>query len=83
MEFLNENFAVPWLVLSAGDHRRLLAGLAAVRVTGGAMYDALVGTTALRAGETLITLDQRALSTYELVGATAHLLPAEPKRRGG
>jgi predicted nucleic acid-binding protein len=82
MEFLSRNFAAPLLVLSARDHGRLLSALASAGLTGGATYDALVGATALRAGETLVTLDRRALSTYELVGATAHLLSTQPKKGG-
>ncbi len=79
-EFLRRNFAAPLLVLSARNHRRLLATLSAAGITGGATYDALVAATAFRAGETLITLDQRALPTYELVGATVRLLPTQPKK---
>jgi predicted nucleic acid-binding protein len=83
VEFLSRNFAAPWVVLSAREHRRLLAMLATAGIRGGATYDALVAATALHAGENLITLDQRALSTYEIVGATAQLLPPEPEKPGG
>jgi len=46
----------------------------AEHVGGGAVYDAIVATTARSAGATLLTLDQRALRTYQLVGAAYTLV---------
>lgn len=81
-EFLTRSFAGPLLVLSSRKHRRLLSVVSASRITGGAVYDALIAATALGAGETLLTLDRRALSTYELLGATARLLTGRPGSGG-
>lgn len=81
-EYLTRTFAGPLLLLSAREHRRLLSALSAARITGGAVYDALIAATALAAGETLLTLDRRALSTYELLGARVRLLSRRPGTRG-
>jgi predicted nucleic acid-binding protein len=43
-------------------------------IAGGAAYDALVASTAAASGEILITLDRRALRTYEAMGASVRLL---------
>ena len=45
---------------------RLIGYLAAQNVTGGAAYDALVGSTAKAAGATLLTRDRRAVKTYRV-----------------
>jgi predicted nucleic acid-binding protein len=42
----------------------LLAGLARAGLSGGSVYDALVGATAARHGVPLVTRDRRALGTY-------------------
>jgi predicted nucleic acid-binding protein len=73
-EYLTRSFAGPLLLLSAREHRRLLSSVSSARITGGAVYDALIAATALASGETLLTLDRRALSTYELIGARVRLL---------
>jgi predicted nucleic acid-binding protein len=59
--------------LSAQRARQLLMGLAEERVTGGAVYDALVGAVAAEHGLTLATLDHRALDTYRAVGARVEI----------
>jgi predicted nucleic acid-binding protein len=82
-EFLTRSFAGPLLVLSAREHRRLLSTLSAAGIIGGAVYDALIAATAQAAGETLLTLDRRAVSTYELLGARARLLNGGPGKGGG
>jgi len=43
-------------------------------VSGGSIYDALVGMAAAEHGVTLLTLDRRARPTYESVGAPYRLL---------
>jgi predicted nucleic acid-binding protein len=43
-------------------------------LTGGAAYDALIAATALRAGASLVSLDRRALATYQTVGVGFELL---------
>nr|WP_234812102.1 hypothetical protein [Mycolicibacter longobardus] len=41
--------------------------LAEHNITGGATYDALVGSTATAAGATLLTRDRRAVRIYDLL----------------
>lgn len=66
-DYLSEMFTLPPLTLSADGVRRLLDLAAAEDITGGAVYDALVGATAQEAGATLLTLDRRAVATYQLL----------------
>ena len=47
---------------------------AAAGVWGGATYDALVATTAQRAGHSLVSLDARAERTYRALGVSYRLL---------
>ncbi len=65
---------VDLLSLPVKAHRRLISTLAQNNVKGGAAYDALVGATARHHGLTLMTRDQRARPTYDLVGADYTLL---------
>lgn len=51
--------------------RPLLERLAAHGIVGGSTYDALVAETARQHGLTLVTLDRRARTTYEVVGVEA------------
>ena len=55
-------------LLSVKDQKDLRAWLAASEVSGGAIYDALVGWVARAADVPLITRDQRALPTYRHLG---------------
>ncbi|MDQ6658620.1 MAG: PIN domain-containing protein [Actinomycetota bacterium] len=48
--------------------------LPAVGVSGGATYDALIAETVRAAGATLVTLDRRALATYDRIGCEAVLI---------
>ncbi len=48
--------------------RRLLAALPGLGLVGGAVYDAMVGATAMEHGLPLVTRDRRALSTYRALG---------------
>lgn len=73
-DFLADRFPGPYLTLSADGHRRMVRTLADLDVTGGAAYDALVATTALNAGATLLTGDRRAARTYERCGAAVRFL---------
>jgi hypothetical protein len=50
------------------DSTRLLARLGVLGILGGAVYDALVGEAAARAGRRLLTRDTRATRTYDLIG---------------
>jgi predicted nucleic acid-binding protein len=55
----------------AGILRRDLVELG---ITGGAVYDALVGATAIEHGLPLATLDRRALATYRALGVELRLI---------
>jgi predicted nucleic acid-binding protein len=61
--------------LSSARAAELFADLAAQRLAGGAVYDALVAATAREHGLTLVSRDQRALNTYRRIGVDLHLLP--------
>lgn len=74
LTFLHKNFDRRWLLLGAGEQRRLLSEAAAVGIAGGAVYDALIAATARNVDETLITLDRRALPTYQAIGVDVRLL---------
>lgn len=50
--------------LDAAQSSRVLARLAGLGVSGGSVYDALVGATAAAHGVPLVTRDRRALGTY-------------------
>ncbi|MDQ6523878.1 PIN domain-containing protein [Nocardioides sp. LHD-245] len=52
----------------------LVATLAAADVDGGAVYDGLVGSTALHHDVELITRDRRARSTYDALGVRYRLI---------
>jgi predicted nucleic acid-binding protein len=73
-DYLVEMFELPPIVLEPEEYARLLDLAVAEHVGGGAVYDAIVATTARSAGATLLTLDQRALRTYQLVGAAYTLV---------
>lgn len=66
-EYLSETFVLPPLVLPPDGYERLLDLAAAEGLAGGAVYDALVGATAREAGATLLTLDRRAVTIYQLL----------------
>lgn len=72
--YLLKTFALPPIVLPGGEYERLIAFAAEERWSGGAVYDALVGATAREAGATLLTLDRRAVPTYQLLGLDYRLL---------
>lgn len=55
-------------------YREAVESLAAEGRAGGAIYDALIGLAARDAEATLVSLDRRAASTYELFGVEAKLL---------
>ncbi len=73
-DYLRETFALPPLVLTPDGYVELLEVAAAERIAGGALYDALVAATAREAGTTLLTLDRRAVTTYQLVNADYRLV---------
>jgi hypothetical protein len=59
---------------SVPDQRDLVRRLASLGRTGGAIYDAIIGLSAQRAGATLLTADRRALQVYEALGVPFQLL---------
>ena len=73
--FITERFTEPFLTLSETGYRELLATVTARQILGGPAYDALIAFTAAEHRAILLSLDQRAIATYETVGATVeHLL---------
>ena len=56
------------LTLPAARHLALVFALGRAGLRGGAVYDAVVAATALHHRRTLLTVDQRARATYDVVG---------------
>jgi predicted nucleic acid-binding protein len=54
--------------LEADEHTALLRRLADIGITGGRVYDALVGEASRARERTLLTRDHRAIRTYDLLG---------------
>jgi predicted nucleic acid-binding protein len=73
-DYLREAFEFPPLSLGAKSYAGLLDLAAAQRITGGAVYDAIVAATAVEAGATLLTRDRRAIATYQMVGVPHRLI---------
>ncbi len=73
LTLLRTNFPASSFV-SDTTQRSFLDELAALPVAGGAIYDALVGLAARAARQTLLTRDQRALSTYQALGIDIELV---------
>jgi predicted nucleic acid-binding protein len=69
-QLITERFAPP-LVLGSETSTDLPGILARLQVSGGAVYDALVGLAAVEHAADLATRDGRAIATYEAVGASA------------
>lgn len=65
---LVDRFGAPVLRLDDSQRAAVLTTLAGVGVLGGATYDGLVALEADAHGETLLTLDARATSTYQRLG---------------
>jgi predicted nucleic acid-binding protein len=62
------------LTLPASRHVGLVSALGRAGLRGGAVYEAVVGATALHHGRALLTVDRRARTTYESVGAAYELV---------
>jgi predicted nucleic acid-binding protein len=71
---MTQRFTEPFLTLSETGYQELLATVAARQILGGPSYDALIAFTAVEHQATLLSLDQRAVATYEAVGATVEQL---------
>lgn len=63
--------------LSGADQEDLLGRLGALNVSGGTVYDALVGEAARRAGRVLLTRDLRARRTYDRLGVEHELVTGQ------
>jgi predicted nucleic acid-binding protein len=63
------------LVPDASLATSLVERLAAIPISGSAVYDALVGLTAADHGVELVTRDRRAARTYEALGVAHRVLP--------
>jgi predicted nucleic acid-binding protein len=74
--FITERFTEPFLTLSEPGYQELLATVAAGKILGGPAYDALIAFTAAEHQATLLSLDQRAAATYEIVGAAVEYILA-------
>lgn len=62
------------LALPPDRYAPTLTALAANGIRGGATYDGLVAATAAEHDLRLVTLDRRALSSYQAVGAAVRIL---------
>jgi predicted nucleic acid-binding protein len=72
--FLVARFPGAPLTLPGPEQAQLPTRLVAAGISGGAVYDALVGSTAAHHGATLVTLDARAMETYRRLKVDATLL---------
>jgi predicted nucleic acid-binding protein len=70
-QFLAGREAAP---IPAGAYSEAIALLSESGSSGGAIYDALIALAAREARVTLVSLDRRALSTYELCSVEVSLL---------
>jgi hypothetical protein len=71
---LARRFSDEPLQLRHDDRGSLLDVLAATGISGGASYDGLVALEAHAHGHTMLTLDQRAQSTYQRLGVPFHVI---------
>jgi predicted nucleic acid-binding protein len=67
-KYLDEDFSGKRLVLAEHERRQLVSQLAGLSISGGAVYDAIVGLTAHEHGHRLISCDRRAARTYDRLG---------------
>lgn len=73
-EFLDHHWPGPWLSLDATAYRQLITVAAGGHAIGGGVYDALIAVTARANGQTIVSLDERAIRTYQAVAAPYELL---------
>lgn len=74
LDALMRGFPSPWLSLDGDAHRRALERAVDSGVRGGALYDALIAATACAHDATLLSIDRRALPTYEAMGVQLRAL---------
>ncbi len=77
--WLKSTFTQPPLVLTAKQTQAAVETLVAKGVAGGAIYDGLIGLIARTYEATLVSLDQRAMLTYQRLGVDV-LVPAHHER---
>ncbi len=73
---------IDWL--EPAQAQALLRRFGPIGITGGAVYDALVGESARSAGAVLLSRDLRARRTYDLLGVEYELVgltPTAPQRK--
>lgn len=73
-EFLAVRFPGSPLTLPGRRQAALVGRAVEAGLSGGAIYDALVGWTARHAGARLLTRDRRAIPVYEAMGAAYELV---------
>jgi predicted nucleic acid-binding protein len=74
LEWLQRRFPGPWLTLDGEASRAALGAAVGGGIRGGALYDALIGSTARRHGATLISADRRAAPAYRAAGVDVRLI---------
>jgi predicted nucleic acid-binding protein len=67
-EYLGVRYPGRRLSLPDSEHQVLVGKLAKGRISGGAVYDALVAMTAGHHGRVLLSIDRRAARTYDRLG---------------
>jgi predicted nucleic acid-binding protein len=67
-EYLRDDYSGKRMVLPEAQRRTLVARLARLSISGGAVYDAIVASTAAHHGYRLLSCDRRAASTYDRLG---------------
>lgn len=67
-EYLREDFPGERMTLPEPERRELVGRLAGLSIAGGAVYDALVASTAAHHGHRLLSCDTRAMPTYKRLG---------------
>ena len=80
VRLLTRDFPIP-AFLGEAESAALRAELAALHVSGGAVYDALVAAAARQHGVVLVSADERARSVYEALGAAVEFV-RRPEARG-
>jgi len=73
-QLLARAFAGRLVALSGAQQEALVPELARLGITGGAVYDALIGVTARTHGLALRSLDLRAAPTYDAIGVEYQLI---------
>ena len=73
-DFLRVRFPEPWLTLSSTSYASLLDECVAARISGGGVYDALVGACARESGAKLWSRDRRAGLVYRALGIEFELI---------